>query len=25
VEQLWEGDAELPTDLEQRTAEEWLA
>jgi len=25
VEQLWEGDAELPTDLEQRTADEWLA
>ena len=25
VEQLWEGDAELPADLEQRTADEWLA
>ena len=25
VEQLWEGDAELPADLEHRTAEEWLA
>ena len=24
VEQLWEGDAELPVDLEQRTADEWL-
>ena len=24
VEQLWEGDTELPTDLEQRTADEWL-
>ncbi len=24
VEQLWEGDAELPADLEQRTADEWL-
>ena len=25
VEQLWEGDAELPADLEHRTADEWLA
>ena len=25
VEQLWEGDERLPADLEQRTAEEWLA
>jgi hypothetical protein len=25
VEQLWEGDAELPADLEQRTADKWLA
>ena len=25
VEQLWEGDAQLPADLEQRTADEWLA
>lgn len=25
VEQLWEGDDELPADLEQRTADEWLA
>lgn len=25
VEQLWEGDEELPADLEQRTADEWLA
>lgn len=25
VEQLWEGDAELPADLEQRTAADWLA
>jgi uncharacterized protein with NAD-binding domain and iron-sulfur cluster len=25
VEQLWEGDAELPADLEQRTADAWLA
>jgi uncharacterized protein with NAD-binding domain and iron-sulfur cluster len=25
VEQLWEGDAQLPTDLEQRTADDWLA
>lgn len=25
VEQLWEGDAELPADLEQRTADDWLA
>ena len=24
VEQLWEGDAELPADLEQRTAADWL-
>ena len=24
VEQLWEGDVELPADLEQRTADEWL-
>ncbi len=24
VEQLWEGDTELPTDLEHRTADEWL-
>lgn len=24
VEQLWEGDTELPADLEQRTANEWL-
>jgi uncharacterized protein with NAD-binding domain and iron-sulfur cluster len=24
VEQLWEGEAELPTDLEQRTADDWL-
>ena len=24
VEQLWEGDAELPADLEQRIAAEWL-
>jgi uncharacterized protein with NAD-binding domain and iron-sulfur cluster len=24
VEQLWEGDAELPADLEQRTADDWL-
>lgn len=24
VEQLWEGDAALPADLEQRTADEWL-
>jgi len=24
VEQLWEGDAQLPADLEQRTADEWL-
>jgi uncharacterized protein with NAD-binding domain and iron-sulfur cluster len=24
VEQLWEGDTELPADLEQRTADEWL-
>jgi uncharacterized protein with NAD-binding domain and iron-sulfur cluster len=25
VEQLWEGDVELPADLEQRTAADWLA
>jgi uncharacterized protein with NAD-binding domain and iron-sulfur cluster len=25
VEQLWEGDAQLPIDLEQRTADDWLA
>ncbi len=25
VDQLWEGDAELPADLEHRTADEWLA
>ena len=25
VEQLWEGDTQLPADLEQRTADEWLA
>ena len=25
VEQLWEGDAQLPSDLEQRTADDWLA
>ena len=25
IEQLWEGDEQLPTDLEQRTADEWLA
>jgi hypothetical protein len=25
VEQLWEGDQQLPADLEQRTADEWLA
>ena len=25
VEQLWEGDEQLPADLEQRTADEWLA
>ena len=25
VEQLWEGDERLPADLEQRTADEWLA
>jgi uncharacterized protein with NAD-binding domain and iron-sulfur cluster len=25
VEQLWEGDTELPADLEQRTADDWLA
>lgn len=25
VEQLWEGDAQLPADLEQRTADDWLA
>jgi glycine/D-amino acid oxidase-like deaminating enzyme len=25
VEQLWEGDTELPDDLEQRTADDWLA
>jgi uncharacterized protein with NAD-binding domain and iron-sulfur cluster len=25
VERLWEGDAELPPDLEHRTADEWLA
>jgi uncharacterized protein with NAD-binding domain and iron-sulfur cluster len=25
VEQLWEGDEQLPADLEQRTAGEWLA
>jgi len=25
VEQLWEGDTELPADLEQRTAADWLA
>jgi uncharacterized protein with NAD-binding domain and iron-sulfur cluster len=25
VEQLWEGDAALPADLEHRTADEWLA
>ena len=25
VEQLWEGDVELPADLEQRTADDWLA
>ena len=25
VEQLWEGEAELPADLEQRTADDWLA
>ncbi|MBC7838206.1 MAG: FAD-dependent oxidoreductase [Nitrospiraceae bacterium] len=24
VEQLWEGEAELPADLEQRTADDWL-
>jgi len=24
VEQLWEGDEQLPADLEQRTADEWL-
>jgi uncharacterized protein with NAD-binding domain and iron-sulfur cluster len=24
LEQLWEGSVELPTDLEQRTAESWL-
>jgi uncharacterized protein with NAD-binding domain and iron-sulfur cluster len=24
VEQLWEGEAELPVDLEQRTADDWL-
>lgn len=24
LERLWEGDAQLPADLEQRTAEEWL-
>jgi uncharacterized protein with NAD-binding domain and iron-sulfur cluster len=25
VEQLWEGDAQLPADLEQCTADDWLA
>ncbi len=25
VDQLWEGDAKLPADLEHRTADEWLA
>ncbi|HSF66596.1 MAG TPA: FAD-dependent oxidoreductase [Nitrospiraceae bacterium] len=25
VEQLWEGDAQMPPDLEQRTADDWLA
>lgn len=25
LEQLWEGDERLPADLEQRTADEWLA
>jgi uncharacterized protein with NAD-binding domain and iron-sulfur cluster len=25
VERLWEGDEQLPADLEQRTADEWLA
>ena len=25
VERLWEGDERLPADLEQRTADEWLA
>ena len=25
LERLWEGDERLPTDLEQRTADEWLA
>ena len=25
LEQLWEGDAQLPADLEQRTADDWLA
>ena len=25
VEQLWEGDERLPADLEQRTADQWLA
>jgi uncharacterized protein with NAD-binding domain and iron-sulfur cluster len=25
MEQVWEGDAELPADLEQRTADDWLA
>ena len=25
VERLWEGDTELPADLEHRTADEWLA
>lgn len=25
VEQLWEGDAALPADLEHRTADDWLA
>jgi uncharacterized protein with NAD-binding domain and iron-sulfur cluster len=25
VEKLWEGDEQLPADLEQRTADEWLA
>jgi uncharacterized protein with NAD-binding domain and iron-sulfur cluster len=25
VEQLWEGDDRLPADLEQRTADDWLA
>ena len=25
VEKLWEGDERLPADLEQRTADEWLA